>query len=348
MRRSHHARNHRELGVLGRVLGSAALVLGAFATAWHPGPAEGRARTKPALAGEALPRGRASLDGSIEPGRRPSGGPSPFPAYAAIWHQQRTPTQGPAKVYGRTTSGCLAGAVALPARGEGFIRRRPGRRTGFGHPDLIEYLRRLGDANARSGMGDLVIGDMSLPRGGAFVHGHFSHQTGLDVDIAFKTLRDHVTPPSGAAEHGPVEAQEIRPRDQQRIESLLRMAAADEHVDRIFVGAKIKRLLCRTAVGDRRFLDVLRPWLGHQEHFHVRLKCPVDSPDCRPNEPMLSIPDDCAALSHWWRSPGLPAAYAQWRESESAAYARDLPDACRSLPERGRNAILTTARLELP
>jgi penicillin-insensitive murein endopeptidase len=116
------------------------------------------------------------------------------------------------------------------------------------------------------------------------------------------------------------------------MEALLRLAAADERVDRIFVGAKIKRHLCRTAVGDRRFLEVLRPWLGHEQHFHVRLKCPANSPECRPNEPVSSIPDDCQAVSGWWKTAHVPAAFAEWRASERAAYARDLPEACHVLP----------------
>jgi penicillin-insensitive murein endopeptidase len=259
---------------------------------------------------------------------------------------QRTPAPGPAQVFGRTTSGCIAGAAELPTRGQGFVRRRPWRPTGFGHPDLVAYVERLGEAVKRAGLGTLQVGDMSLPRGGLFMRDHVSHQTGLDVDIAYKTL---MAPgelhPVGAA--GPAF---ISARDARHIEALLRLAAADPRVDRIFVGARIKQLLCGTAVSDRAFLDVLRPWLGHEKHFHVRLKCPADSPDCRPNEPVTTIADSCEAVSHWWRTNKVPLAYARWRTAERTSYARELPLTCQALPEPVRmtariSAALTTRRV---
>jgi penicillin-insensitive murein endopeptidase len=254
----------------------------------------------------------------------------------AAWGAQQTPAPGPARVYGRTTSGCIAGAVALPDRGDGFVRQRPGARTGFGHPDLIAYVGRLGEAARAAGLGALRIGDLSLPRGGVYLHNHSSHQTGLDVDISFWGLAQSraAGPPRAlpASAASPTWAG-------RRIESLLRLAAADERVDRIFVGARIKERLCRTAAGDRSFLDVLRPWLGHEDHFHVRLKCPADSPGCHPNQPISSIPDDCEALSRWWKTANVPVAFARWQASERAAYARDLPPACQVLPEP---AVVTT------
>ncbi|MBN2573623.1 MAG: penicillin-insensitive murein endopeptidase [Deltaproteobacteria bacterium] len=264
---------------------------------------------------------------------------SPFPPEVGIWGRQREPAPGPARVHGRTTSGCIAGAVALPARGVGFVRRRPWRPTGFGHPDLIAYVRDLGEAARHAGLGVLLIGDLSLPRGGAYLHGHASHQTGLDVDIAYKTLAY----PARAGWRLASASAAAPARGLRRLEALLRLAAADERVDRIFIGARIKHLLCRRARGDRSFLDVLRPWLGHETHFHVRLRCPADSPDCRPNEPAVSIPDDCQALSSWWTlSKNVPAAFADWRKTERASYSRDLPDACRALAEPPASRVATT------
>jgi penicillin-insensitive murein endopeptidase len=289
-------------------------------------------------------------------------------------------TLGPALVYGRTTSGCIMGAVALPSHGEGFVRRFPQRNTEFGHPDLVAYVRRLGQAVHRAGLGSLQIGDMSLRHGGAFARGHASHQTGLDVDIAFRTfggkgwlkapnrtmtMRSSLTSsmdgrrsscalvPGVSGRIAPVDRADRTSADQpdhdsadgprperpapaasapsMQVETLLRLAAADERVDRIFVAAKIKLRLCRTVTSDRGFLRVLRPWQGHEHHFHVRLKCPESSPDCRPNEPVTSIPDDCEALARWWRAPNVPAAFAEWRASERVAHMRDLPDVCRAL-----------------
>jgi len=267
---------------------------------------------------------------------------------ASLWRLQRTPTSGPARVYGRTTSGCIAGAVELPMRGDGFVRRNSWRRTGFGHPDLVAYVRRLGEATRRAGLGGVRVGDMSLPRGGLYLHTHLSHQTGLDVDIAFRTLSEG--PEDRAL--GPWRSFSVSPASPRpagrHVEELLRLAAADDRVDRIFVAARIKQRLCRTAVGDRRFLDVLRPWQGHDRHFHVRLKCPADSPHCRPNERISSIPDDCEALSRWWKTAEALGAFAEWRAMERGAYTRALPVACQTLAEPAVSPALTARQTTEP
>ena len=320
--------------MVGKTLGGVFVMAGMVAVAWCPSAAPARTRAKLDVDREAT---TARLR-HLRRWTRPAAAHSLFPAPVAIWREQQEPTPGPPHVYGRTTCGCIAGAVRLPARGEGFVRGRPGRRTGFGHPDLVRFVERLGESVHRAGLGDLVIGDMSLPRGGAYVGGHASHQTGLDVDIAYRAFADRGGVRSVADwPRSSMPAPPLRLRDLRRIEALLRLAAADEHVDRIFVGAGIKQLLCRTAIGDRAFLAVLRPWMGHQQHFHVRLKCPDGSPDCRPNEPVVAIPDDCEALSRWWKHANVAAAFADWRSSERATYLRDLPGACHDLAQPAGN-----------
>ena len=64
--------------------------------------------------------------------------------------------------------------------------------------------------------------------------------------------------------------------------SLLRTAAEMPHVDRIFVNKFIKERLCQTATGNRAWLNKLVVWVGHDEHFHVRLHCPPGNPQCQP------------------------------------------------------------------
>ena len=43
----------------------------------------------------------------------------------------------------------------------------------------------------------------------------------------------------------------------------------DPLVQRIFVNAAIKKALCREAGDDRAWLEKVRPWWGHDYHFHV-------------------------------------------------------------------------------
>ena len=61
---------------------------------------------------------------------------------------------------------------------------------------------------------------------------------------------------------------------------LIRLAAQDAQVSRIFVNPAIKLKLCQTVKGDRSWLQKIRPWFGHDSHFHVRLTCPADAAYC--------------------------------------------------------------------
>ena len=67
--------------------------------------------------------------------------------------------------------------------------------------------------------------------------------------------------------------------------ALIRRAALDPEVTRIFVHPGIKQALCARAGDDRGWLTKVRPWWGHDSHFHVRLACPAGEPECRPQEP---------------------------------------------------------------
>ena len=59
---------------------------------------------------------------------------------------------------------------------------------------------------------------------------------------------------------------------------VLKAAASDPRVARIFVfpGAKVQ--MCADEKGDRSWLRKIRPWYGHHYHFHVRLSCPKGRP----------------------------------------------------------------------
>jgi penicillin-insensitive murein endopeptidase len=53
---------------------------------------------------------------------------------------------------------------------------------------------------------------------------------------------------------------------------LIRTAAQDPAVTRIFVNAAIKKAQCREAGADRNWLSKVRPWYGHAEHFKAKEK----------------------------------------------------------------------------
>jgi penicillin-insensitive murein endopeptidase len=239
----------------------------------------------------------------------------------------RTPAPGPAHAIGGYSAGCIEGAVALPLRGPGFRVARPERGRVFGHPGLIGLIRELGARLQSLHLAAISVGDLGQPRGGPAPTGHASHQTGLDVDIWF-------LPPSGKQTLSLVDAatQQVTDRFTDGVVRLLELVAADARVDRLFVNPALKRALCQRTDGSaREWLRKVRPWWGHDDHFHVRLACPADSPECVA-QPALPPGDGCDALD-WWFNPAAQEERKQDHQAYSAKVgaAPELPEHCRAL-----------------
>lgn len=227
------------------------------------------------------------------------------------WSRIEQPLRGPAQVFGGVAHGCIAGAETLPPDGPGYEAIRLSRHRTFGHPDLVAFIARLGRRAEAAGLPVFYVGDMAQPRGGPLPTGHASHQTGLDVDIWFDLQPKRWTPPEAreAVDLPSMLKANYRDIDRRRFGrrqvALLRLAAGDPAVERIFVNPVIKGALCRgmggAASGDRAWLARLRPWFGHDDHFHVRLKCPAGSPECEAQRP-VPPGDGCGAeLASWLR-----------------------------------------------
>jgi penicillin-insensitive murein endopeptidase len=291
---------------------------------------------------------------------------------AAVWSRQQTPARGPARAIGGTSSGCLQGGKALPEHGPGFEVFHRSRHRFFGHPTLITYIRRLGASARQKRLGAVAIGDLSQARGGPTPSGHRSHQSGLDVDVWY------TAPPRGASG-----AVGLAPEDRERLVApavvdtrthemtalwsrraarLLALAAADPSVDRIFVNPAVKRALCAGPERHASWFARLRPWWGHQDHFHVRLRCPADSELCQPQAPPAPEPDDgCGSSLAWWFSPAgatapTPRAPADQATPEGGGpKPPSLPEACLALvrkpvggPSGGRAMAPATSTLTVP
>lgn len=229
------------------------------------------------------------------------------------WSIAPGPTSGPARAIGGFAHGCLAGGVELPADGPGYDVIHLGRKRFFGHPVTVDYVERLGLRAAAAGLPNFLVGDMAQPRGGPLPYGHASHQTGLDVDIWYTLApKPELLPAARETIRLP---SMLRPTwraiDTKRFGdaqvSLLRLAATDPRVDRIFVNPVIKSSLCRTLPQrEHTWLRRLRPWFGHDDHFHVRLACPADSPECERQAP-VPPGDGCdATLASWVRDQRPP------------------------------------------
>jgi len=287
------------------------------------------------------------------PGPVRAADPNPI---ALLWNRERTPSPGPAQSIGGYSNGCLQGAMALPASGRGYEELHRARNRYYGHPALVEFISRLGVSAKTHHLGLVVIGDLSQARGGPTPSGHRSHQTGLDVDIGY------VAPPGAharmrAAERekmGPpavvdLKTHEMNPLWTKRTLRLLAAAASDPAVDRIFVNPAIRRTLCATPARHEPWFARLRPWWGHHDHFHVRLRCPDDSPLCKAQDPPPAEPDDgCGATLAWWFSPDAQNTETKKKQTDEGTPGPTLPDECAGLITPASPAAPETASPAVP
>ena len=207
--------------------------------------------------------------------------------------------------FGFYSKGCLAGAQALSPDGPQWQAMRPSRKRNWGHPELIRFVERFAPAAAQaSGWPGILVGDMAQPRGGPMLTGHASHQLGLDVDIWLKPMPVHRMTRAEREEVSSITV--VRP-DRLDVEptawtpghqAVLRKAAMDAQVQRIFVNAAIKRALCRSSKGEP-WLRKIRPEHGHDYHFHVRLFCPPGAAKCTVQDPTPEG-DGCDDSLDWW------------------------------------------------
>jgi hypothetical protein len=83
---------------------------------------------------------------------------------------------------GTPQAGSLVGGVQLPARPHLYTRRDPARSFGSTHAIRTIHSALAAMRRERGHDAEVIIGDISLPRGGPFSP-HVSHQAGRDVDI---------------------------------------------------------------------------------------------------------------------------------------------------------------------
>jgi penicillin-insensitive murein endopeptidase len=84
----------------------------------------------------------------------------------------------------------------------------------------------------------------------------------------------------------------------ERQAGVIKAAAAEPEVDRIFVNAAIKKALCESHKGEP-WMTKVRAYWGHNYHFHVRIACPAGETTCQPQEP-VPPGDGCDKSLAWW------------------------------------------------
>ena len=255
-----------------------------------------------------------------------------------LFARKPTPFPGPPRSIGSYAAGCLAGAAPLPIAGPAWQVMRLSRNRNWGNPALITALERIAANAKKVGWNGLLVGDMSQPRGGPMITGHASHQVGLDADIWFTPMPDRVLSReerefNGAVDVVAADRLDVDPKVWTSTRAdLIRTVAQDLSVTRIFVNAAIKKALCREAGSDRDWLSKVRPWWGHAEHFHIRIACPAESAECKP-QPPPDAGDGCGhALDFWFKESTLhPTPPLIPEKPKPALTVAGLPAACKQI-----------------
>jgi penicillin-insensitive murein endopeptidase len=245
-----------------------------------------------------------------------------------------------ARAIGFYSRGCLAGGVALPVNGQTWQAMRLSRNRNWGHPDLVAFVERFAARVPKiSNWSGILVGDLAQPRGGPMLTGHASHQIGLDADIWLTPMPNRRLP---ADERETFPPQLMVRKDRRDIDpavwtpghvQVIRAAAEDPMVERVLVNAAIKKALCRDAgPNNRAWLSKVRPYWGHDYHMHIRIRCPKDSPDCKPQEPP-GKEEGCGAELDWWFREAIvnPPPPKEKPKPKPPLTMAELPPACRDV-----------------
>lgn len=253
-----------------------------------------------------------------------------------LFGSHRQGSRQKAQPFGSYAKGCVAGAAELPETGPTWQAMRLSRNRNWGYPETIGLIRDLSAKAAQQpGWKGLYIGDISQPRGGPMLSGHRSHQLGLDIDVWMlppkrlnlsRSERENISSISLRRQKGAY-TNENWSRAHHEI---MKAAAKDPRVARIFVfpGAKVK--MCKDEKGDRAWLRKIRPWWGHHYHFHVRLNCPKGAKGCV-NQSAPPAGDGCEAAEQWVSdilNPPPPDPNAPKRKPRRQLEMADLPGQC--------------------
>jgi penicillin-insensitive murein endopeptidase len=256
------------------------------------------------------------------------------------------PARLEARAIGSYARGCLAGATALPVDGATWQVMRLSRNRMWGHPNLIALVEDIAKRAPReAGWSGLLVGDISQPRGGPMLTGHASHQVGLDADIWLTPMPDRKL---SRDERENLSATNLVRKDWMDVDpafyskrhlAIIRLAAKEKAVARIFVNPAIKVALCRDAGSDRGWLSKVRPMWGHNYHFHIRIACPAGDATCV-DQALPADEDGCGSeLQDWLKKqyaamnrPKPPPGKPSKPKPQPKPWTLDnLPDECRAV-----------------
>lgn len=195
---------------------------------------------------------------------------------------------------GKPQAGRLVRAEQLPS-GPGYFRRRP--HLAWGTNETITNLT-AGIAAVQSGVSkahDVAIGDISAKDGGP-LRQHKSHQSGRDVDIGFWFTNQPMEGPkgflSGFAHPLDYEANwlfltALTGKSPYRstanyifLDYGLQKKIYDWALEKKGVSKSTLNWMFQYPRGRRTLRGIIRHAGGHDDHYHIRFKCPPDDEKC--------------------------------------------------------------------
>lgn len=167
--------------------------------------------------------------------------------------------------------------------------------------------------------------------------GHASHQIGLDADIMFTPMTRRLT---AQQRESATPRSLVDPKTHLVIDKywsdadmrILRRAAGYPQVERILVNPGIKKKLCDTVTGDRAWLRKIRPFWGHDYHFHMRIGCQPGSSGCKKQQE-TTPGDGCDKSLAWWFTdePWRPAKNPDAPKARDVMTMAALPRECQAV-----------------
>lgn len=164
----------------------------------------------------------------------------------------------------------------------------------YGTDEMAHTLLLIGQWAKEFGRQPVWVGDISKKNGGQLAH-HKTHQRGLDADIAYlvyrhkptghraQKLHDRFTEQFGM--HGQLEEN----FDLESNYNLMARLMSEPTTFKIFVGCAIYDAL--ESYDQKKSNSIMKNIYaekGHEDHFHIRLKCPDEAANCS---------------EQWWQDP---------------------------------------------
>jgi penicillin-insensitive murein endopeptidase len=157
----------------------------------------------------------------------------------------------------------------------------------YGTQEMVDIILDIAHFSATLGMTPVVIGDISRKSGGKLGR-HLTHQRGLDADIAYiargKKKSGHR---SDKYDNRFTELYEQKRKVTQNFDleanyKLIERLVARSDVQSIFVGCGVYDALeTRDQKSATSALKHVYAQKGHEDHFHLRVRCPADASGCK-------------------------------------------------------------------